>query len=219
MNCLISMDPGLRDCWLSSWHENRLIATYKVSNPVGKARGPEAWLSMGQAVANNIQLFTYARKAHFVTEIPQVYNAGKQKGDQDDITQLSGIVGAVVMALNPASVSHYYPREWKGQLPKETCGDRVLLTLSESERMNVGKYGALQHNILDAIGIGLKYLGRFNAGGVGKTLTAGDILKRLEERTNPKNVVFEHPGNKKEGPLARKDTSITWKVPDPPERT
>ena len=213
---LVSMDPGLRFCWLSFFYEGQLKSTKKVSNPIGKARGPEAWISMGQACLDEIGGLQHA---HMVVEIPQVYAQGKQKGDQDDITQLSGIVGAVVMALNPATVSHYYPREWKGQLPKETCGDRVLLTLSEGERFNVGQYGALQHNILDAIGIGLKHLGRFNVGAVGKTLTVGDILKRLEDRTNPKNVIFEHPGNKKEGPLARKDTFITWQVADPPERT
>lgn len=203
MRYLVSMDPGLRECWLAFFVDGYLSRTVKVSNPEGKARGPHAWISMGQAVLDEVGGQDHG---HMVVEIPQVYTVGKQKGDQDDITQLSGVVGAVTMALNPLSVSHYYPREWKGQLPKETCGDRVLLTLSEGERMNVGKYGALQHNILDAIGIGLKYLGRFNVG-VGPTLTAGDILKRLEARTNPKNVNFAP------------SQLITWKVPDPPERT
>lgn len=176
---LISMDPGLRDCWLGFFKDGLLTHTYRVRSPEKKARGPEAWLAMGQAMSE-LNPFPYI---HLVTEIPQVYTFGKQKGDQDDITNLSGIVGAVTMALNPKSVSHYYPREWKGQLPKEPCNQMVLDRLGEEEKKAVGNYGALQHNILDAIGIGLKYLGRFDVNtGVGPTKTVGDVMRRLEAR-------------------------------------
>lgn len=191
MKHLVAMDPGLRDCWVSIFRDGYLLETIRVKNPEKKARGPVAWLEMGRAFCEIFEGKPYINA--LVTEIPQVYNVGKQKGDQDDITNLSGIVGAVTMALNPTSVTSYYPREWKGQLPKDVCGDRVLLTLSESERKAVGNYGALQHNILDSIGIGLKYLGRFNVG-VSKSLTVGDIMKRLEERTSPKNVDFKELG-------------------------
>lgn len=181
MNYLVAMDPGLRDCWLAVFRDGLLLETWRVSNPEKKARGPEAWLAMGRDVVDFIESRFVVN--HLVTEIPQVYGFGKQKGDQDDITNLSGIVGAVTMALNPKKVSHYYPREWKGQMPKEPCNQMVLDRLSESEKKAVAGYGALQHNILDAIGIGLKYLGRFETGaGVGPTKTVGDILKRLEAR-------------------------------------
>ncbi|WP_255442147.1 tyrosine-type recombinase/integrase [Corallococcus sp. Z5C101001] len=50
-------------------------------------------------------------------ELPRVYAAAHQKGDQNDLLQIAGVVGTLGGALAPvAGRRRVYPRGWKGTL-------------------------------------------------------------------------------------------------------
>jgi hypothetical protein len=92
-----------------------------------------------------------------IIEIPQVYPGQQQKGDQNDLIQLAVMVGryadrATVCGFHVRLVK---PREWKGQLPKDVCWQRVRETLTPLELDNLEKLSMSRaHNMHDAIGLG-----------------------------------------------------------------
>ena len=114
-----------------------------------------------------------ANPRYLIVEWPQVYTRGKSKGDPNDLLLLAGIdaafaaiMSAAVSARDVALVLRSpKPAEWAGQLPKTTKGNpwdsvrarRIRSRLSEEELLNVES----SHDAIDAVGIGLHALGRF----------------------------------------------------------
>lgn len=101
-----------------------------------------------------------------VIERMRVYPIQQQKGDQNDLLDLSFVSGVVVgvVAGNKAQgethVELVTARDWKGQVPKDVVHKRILAVLSSNERLVLEKGTAkvpasLRHNVLDAVGIGL----------------------------------------------------------------
>jgi hypothetical protein len=93
-----------------------------------------------------------------VVELPLNY-PGSPVPSKDLVT-LAFTAGRLVGSIETEFLRTVFPREWKGQLPKNICAQRVRDHLSEDETRLVdqcahcvGK-GEL-HNIMDAIGIGL----------------------------------------------------------------
>ncbi len=87
----------------------------------------------------------------------------------DDILLLAAVMGQIVMLCQTRgaySISEYYPEQWKGQMPKDACWSRVLKRLTPAEigvcvNLPGRDVRALpDHNVRDAIGIGLHHLGR-----------------------------------------------------------
>ena len=99
-----------------------------------------------------------------VIEWPQVYRAGKSKGDPADLLPLVGVGMCLAGLLHPGAIKSPTPAEWIGQLPKSTTGDpwasargqRIGSRLSDVERGRV----VPSHDAVDAVGIGLYCLGR-----------------------------------------------------------
>jgi hypothetical protein len=107
-----------------------------------------------------------------VCEHPQVYRAGKGRGDPNDLLLLASINGALAGALSLAVAQRDVglvvlsptPAEWIGQLPKVTVGDAwgsprgalVKRCLSGAEFLVVES----NHDSIDAAGLGLWALGR-----------------------------------------------------------
>lgn len=92
-----------------------------------------------------------------IIEVPQVYPGQQQKGDQNDLIKLAVMVGRYVDRATACGfrVKLVKPREWKGQLPKDVCWQRVRKTLSALELGNKAKIPKSQaHNMHDAIGLG-----------------------------------------------------------------
>lgn len=158
MTTVVSVDPGLRACGVAVFHDGVLKRAAYVRNPEKKARGPEAWQTMAKAVHDWLDLEPVDV---LVLEVPQVYRAGQQKGDPDDLLQLAGVDGCVVGLVGADTVRAYLPREWKGQVPKEIHNARVMKELTEEERLSIEPCApSLLHNVIDGIGIGLYFLGR-----------------------------------------------------------
>lgn len=107
---------------------------------------------------------------HLVVERPQIYRASKSKGDPNDLPPMVGIDAALATLLD-CPVTSYLPRDWVGGTSKVESGDpwqsprglRVWDRLSVQERNCVVN---VSHDVVDAIGLGLKYLLRFEPRGV-----------------------------------------------------
>lgn len=108
-----------------------------------------------------------------VIEKPQVYRAAQSKGDPNDLITLAIRVGWYQEYFESRGVSVYLvtPAMWKGQVPKPVHHRRIANKLSPQEHLVVseGMIGVpvtKQHNVMDAVGLGLFYTGRTRCGAV-----------------------------------------------------
>lgn len=163
----IAIDSGKHGCGVSSFWNNVLAdARYvpKKSGPL-TANGPDATISVLFEAAFGIleyvvtsPVFRRRRIGRVIIERPRVYETKRQKGRQEDITELSIVAGAIGFALVPVatSVEFVYPSEWKGQQPKRVTENIVKKVLSDEEYGRiVSTREDLKHNVIDAVGIGL----------------------------------------------------------------
>lgn len=157
---IIAVDPGLRVCGVSIFNEKRLIRAF-LAHGAEKGNGPKAWAEMALGVMSQVVLSTAFKNpgVALVLEGQKVYQGGKQKGDPADLLELAGVCG--YLASYFPVVVRVFPHEWKGQMTKATTEGRVYDRLDETERGAIEVHGAKTHNVLDAIGLGLFYCGRF----------------------------------------------------------
>ncbi|QSQ10774.1 hypothetical protein [Myxococcus landrumensis] len=170
---LVALDPGLRECGVALFDldSGELLAADMPINPERKARGLVAWAGMAKSVAWFVALHLTARRAAgasvsltVASECPQVYTAGKSKGDPNDLIELAGVVGRVAGALGATSERSYLPREWKGTLDGDVMVERIKARVDERPhehlRVQLPRAKDKQHNVWDAVGIGLHAVGR-----------------------------------------------------------
>ena len=96
-------------------------------------------------------------------EFPQVYTQSKSKGDPNDLISLAAVDGAIADGCE-GEVITLKPRDWKGQLHNDATDERIRgrLTAAETKILAECKCPpSLLHNVVDAIGIGLKAVNRF----------------------------------------------------------
>jgi hypothetical protein len=128
----------------------------------------DAWIPMVQAVWDwtwTIPEFRKIRAQHSPTlaiEWQTTYGGRASRGDTRDLLDLSAITGALCYAFGSARPTVYLPAEWKGQCPTDVIWGRCEKRLSAEEQAAITWPPAksLRHNCYDAIGIGLKHLGR-----------------------------------------------------------
>lgn len=187
---LVSVDPGIRGSGVAILGEDGLFTAAYVFNPVRRGNTPEAISSMAHALCTHICASLYARPPQasdqyhgvsLVVEWPQIYTHGKGKGDPNDLLPLVGVDMALMGMLNTPTF-RYLPREWKGTIDPEEMTRRVRRRLTPGEFARIAfprntcapcyvhlaqedcaKSTCLAHNVYDAIGIGLKHLGRLEA--------------------------------------------------------
>ncbi len=95
-----------------------------------------------------------------VVEKPRKYTARRRA--HADLDRLLDLVQALRDA-RPATFRALAPSAWKGQVPKDVHGPRILRALAPAERCLVP---ANEHDAVDAVGIGLYALGRSRRGAV-----------------------------------------------------
>lgn len=190
---LITLDPGIRLAGVGVFVNTRLAAANVVKNPTKTGNGVDACVSMGQEVATWARVTLYrliherAKVGHettavdeFLAEWPQVYTAGKGKGDPNDLPPLAGVGCAVGACLRPTALLHVLPAVWKGQVPGDAFTARILGRLEPNEievlakallredpilltdRIDKLLKHSTAHNAIDAVGIGLYHLGRLD---------------------------------------------------------
>jgi hypothetical protein len=160
---IIAFDPGLRCCGMALFNDGKLIeATAPRSDIKSPVRDVPAWVGMAAACREVAADWPAADLV--VYEMPEVYLTGG-KGDPNDLMQLTGVLGAVSGVFS-CRWEGYLPVQWKGQLDKDVHHARIrefFLTAAELRRME-GQLdsiiSSLQHNALDAVGLGLFYLKR-----------------------------------------------------------
>lgn len=178
---IVSIDPGIRGCGVAAFSEAELLHADYVLNPQTRGNGILQVLSMARAIRNHLDREGVYTPHTVVAERPQVYDRTKSRGDPNDLVPLEGIGACLAGLFDPQHVAGYLPREWKGTIDPEEISRRVrsrLSTIEFSRRIVPGNTcsactfhrteqdclkpdSCLAHNVHDAIGIGLKYLGRF----------------------------------------------------------
>ena len=115
---------------------------------------------------SDLPVFRSGTLCRIVVEIPKVRDRRhqKKKVDPDDLIRLSVVGGAFLAFGRPGVIRR--PEEWKAQLPKGVCRTRLTDILSKEElrtfKTDLAQHPeGLQHNMWDALGIGLHDLGRF----------------------------------------------------------
>lgn len=94
-----------------------------------------------------------------VLEKPVVYGVTKAKARNKDIVDLA--IGAGRISDRYAHTTWYTPAQWKGQVPKPAHQRRILTKMTEGERAALSGFTKQkQGHLIDAIGLGLYYLGR-----------------------------------------------------------
>lgn len=117
-----------------------------------------SWIDTAKNVIQDHENRYHSEVSELAIEIPQIYTQSKLKGDPNDLLKLTLVIGAVCGMLSPSvKISLYKPREWKGQTPKDVMIRRIQnkITEYERERVELPSAKSYQHNVWDAVGIGL----------------------------------------------------------------
>lgn len=143
MNALVAVDPGVHECGAALFVDRELRQALLVP-------ATDAPLRILQAGA-----------VQCVCEKPQVYY-GRGKGRAADLVDLSIAAGRMT-ALYPTQ--YVLPAQWKGQVPKDVHHARVRKALDRQEIITLDLALApvpegKRHNVLDAVALGLRHLGR-----------------------------------------------------------
>ena len=158
----MAIDPGVHHSGVAMFTDNFLRCAFLCRPAKQVEIGPHAWTAMADAVQKSAASRWFS-PGRVVIEFPRAYQGGKQQANNDDLLELAGVVGAIVdrmWALTP-NIAYFRPSEWKGQLKKEQTTPRIIERLSVPEQAAIEHVGAKDHNIYDAIGIGLYDIGRF----------------------------------------------------------
>lgn len=153
---LISIDPGFRYFGYSIFSENKII--YADLSKVESDQW-EAWEGQPPLfthLKDIVESQTWSqRKA--VIEFPQVY---QETPNPNDIVKLASACGAYTAILQSLGFEVIWvkPKEWKGTVPKDVMLKRILAKIEESEYPCIMK--PKDHNVIDAIGVGLWRLNR-----------------------------------------------------------
>ena len=140
---ILSIDPGKRSLAYALWgHSRRLVKAGIVQHRHDPWWGKTAWMISQLPSVDEV-----------VAEFPKVYPYERRKSP-NDLLPLAANVGACSALGELVLVT---PQEWKGQMPKDVCHRRILQALGEDEVI-----GTKNHNVMDAVGIGLWYLGRLH---------------------------------------------------------
>lgn len=169
---VLALDPSYGgSCGVAAFRDGRLTVAGDVSPRMYGTREADDPVVRALNVARAVIKWgecNAVRPAVLACEWPQIYRATKSKGDPNQIVPLAAVVQAVATlqwANNPQiKIVSYKPAEWAGQLPKDTknpkSSPRGLRILSKLESSEVTIWSALGHDAIDAVGIGLHYLGR-----------------------------------------------------------
>lgn len=151
---LVSIDPNVKRMALAVWEDGELVKTYYLRSDLkGAPHTYELLLEMPGALGWVDQI---------AIESQQIYaRDGLKKAGS--LIKLAQYAGAAVGALfcEGCEVTYYLPRVWKGQVPKDVMLPRIQEKLTALELTKVVDLSkTYEHDIWDAVGIGLYHLGR-----------------------------------------------------------
>ena len=165
-----AVDPGLNRSGVALFNDDRqLIYADTVTATkalVGADPGTRVvWMS--RMIVRFLEARARYRDFHLVTELPQIYQRPKSKGDPNTtLIPLAAICGGVAVGSKNACTSTFiHPHEWKGQIPKTRRGENYIIEGRVRAELSDDEYSCIPpkmpHDGWDAIGIGLHHLGRW----------------------------------------------------------
>lgn len=160
MRNLVAIDPGLNGSGLAVFdiaHRKLLSADYARNSVSRGGRLSDRVRGMARAIRECI-LVLRPEELVLVTEQMQIYRTSKDP-NRSLVPNLQ-ICANLAGMLDGSQWLTYLPREWKGTLDPDAFIERIKGRLDRIETEQVADVGALTHNVWDAVGLGLKYLGR-----------------------------------------------------------
>lgn len=156
---LLSIDPGFRYFGFAVFGEASTLVHAGLSET--KKDQWEAWSGQPPSFLNIAYLlddYDWVER-NAIIEIPKVH---RDTPNTEAITKLSTACGAYTAILQAAgfNVEWVEPRAWKGMVPKNVMFNRIIAKLSDEEYTYIHK--PKDHNVVDAIGIGLWKIKRRN---------------------------------------------------------
>lgn len=173
----IAIDPSINNCGYAVFNDKKLVE-YDILQPSSRKMD---YLSKAREIVRGIgYVCEYTSEYKYpwddlqiVTEIPQHFGGSVQKGflarESGDVYKLTFICGMIYNITT--SIIGYTPNEWKAQLPKCVVRARIArmkkfkeLPLYKKEKKlcaeckQTHQVNDMDHNILDAIGIGIKHI-------------------------------------------------------------
>lgn len=164
MTALFAVDPGLRYPAGALFINDVLVRASRVPIPKGITTKTPI-MERCRAISRALLDYAGCTPDELVVEYPQIYTRDKSKGDPNNLVPLAVIGGCLSAMLPNARVISPQPREWTGNIPKTEEGNpwdsprgrRIHSRLTAAEIATV----TASHDAVDAIGIGLFALGRF----------------------------------------------------------
>lgn len=167
MTRLAAVDPGKNGCGIAIFTDGGLIGAYyecPARNPFHNSEhecgGPGNY-TRAHCTASEALLRITGMGVHELIVEHMVKYPGMDKINVNDLLDVQ-TVAAMIAASNSGTIS-VYPPQWKGNVPKKIMTERIkkLLTSKERAILDAGDWPkSLEHNVVDAIGIGLWRLGR-----------------------------------------------------------
>lgn len=166
---LLAIDPGVRVTGWAAFSDGELIAA-GISKRSEKAP-PSAIALVAEEHASRIMTGFDVAVVERMIHYPEQAKRGKSRKESDATAQDlidCATIGALVAGRCARKIELVPARTWKGQVPKEVTEARTrkILTFAETWTMDsglnetAGKALSLIHNGIDAVGIGLFFLGR-----------------------------------------------------------
>ena len=145
---LLTIDSGFREYGWAVFSKGQLIAADLGRNEGGPPRQP---VSFADTFVEILSRFSW-ESPKAVIEFPKNRISTP---NVDALLKLASSCGAYTSLLQAAGfeVKWVYPHEWKGHVPKQIMCKRILDKISEKEYPAINRRG--NHNVLDAIGVGL----------------------------------------------------------------
>ncbi len=151
------IDPGTQDCGTAAY-ESRVLA--RCASHKG---GDGDILARCDVIVGDIaRAYMLWDPEELVIEWPRVYKHQESNVNPDDLMWLVFLLGQVrrLFPNVPAKcVRRMFPADWKGQVPKKIMTGRIVSKLNPEEQRVLGKLSA-NHNVVDAVGIGLYHFAR-----------------------------------------------------------
>ena len=160
---ILTIDPGTKHAGVACWFEyqNSYLLHHAFLAVCANSSLEASVMSMPHACCP--AGWPHAARGHWldqvVVELPQVYTRDKSKGNPNDLIKVAAVAGALLKGILADRQMFVLPAEWKGNAPKEVTENRCRVDLSAEELDRVELPAkSLQHNVWDAIGIGLWFL-------------------------------------------------------------
>lgn len=154
---LLTIDPGFR-YFAYAVFSGRALACADLTR-AEKAEDWDTWTRQPPSFTDLkgvVEAHEWATRAA-VIEFPQVHRDTPNPNDIVKLASACGAYTAILQALG-FSVSWVAPSEWKGTVPKDVMFKRILAKVTPDDYIRIRK--PKDHNVIDAVGIGLWHLSR-----------------------------------------------------------